>query len=192
MDEKSIQVKGLGDFTIQAVNKRMDYLSAQKTGEKVQSLQDWIYILQINQSHENARLEVLKEKTSLLNANKNIGGTQNGSSLTELKQAMEFYDADLMKIKAEELKIQANIQKENSEMNELRNKISAIQASSNESTSEIRIRVKADRAGSANFEINYLVANAGWYPKYDVRVKNVSSPLSLTYKAEVYQNTGVD
>ena len=136
--------------------------------------------------------QVLKEKTSLLNANKNIGGTQNGSSLTELKRAMDFYDAELMKIKAEELKIQATIQKENSEMNKLRNQISAMQASSNESTSEIRIRVKADRAGSANFEINYLVANAGWYPKYDVRVKNVSSPLSLTYKAEVYQNTGVD
>lgn len=192
LDEKSIQVKGMGDFTIQAVNKRLDYLSEQKTGEKVKVLQDSILDIQRNQSIETARLEILKEKTSLLNANKNIGGTQNGSSLTELKQALDFYDAELMKIKAEELKIQANIEKENSEMNKLRNQISAMQASSNESTSEIRIRIKADRAGSADFEINYLVANAGWYPKYDVRVKNVSSPLSLTYKAEVYQNTGVD
>lgn len=192
LDEKSIQVKGMGDFTIQAVNKRLDYLSEQKNGEKVQALQDSILAIQRNQSIELGRLEVLKEKVGLLNANRNIGGTQNGSSLTQLKQAMDFYDAELMKIKAEELKIQANIQKENSEMNKLRNQISAMQASSNESTSEIRIRVKADRAGSASFEINYLVANAGWYPKYDVRVKNVSSPLSLTYKAEVYQNTGVD
>ncbi|MEB2774860.1 mucoidy inhibitor MuiA family protein [Algoriphagus sp. D3-2-R+10] len=192
LDEKSIQVKGMGDFTIQAVNKRMDYLSAQKVGEKVQVLQDSILAIQRNQSKEFARLEVLKEKASLLNANKNIGGTQNGSSLTELKQAMDFYDTELMKIKAEELKIQANMQEENDEMNKLSNQIAAMQASSNESTSEIRIRVKADRAGSANFEINYLVANSGWYPKYDVRVKNVSSPLSLTYKAEVYQNTGVD
>ncbi|WP_192347077.1 mucoidy inhibitor MuiA family protein [Algoriphagus sp. Y33] len=192
VDEKSIQVKGMGDFTIQAVNKRLDYLSEQKYGEKVKALQDSILAIQHNQQKESARLEVLKEKTGLLNANKNIGGTQNGSSLTELKQAMDFYDAELMKIKAEELKIQANMQEENSEMNKLSNQITAMQASSNESTSEIRIRVKADRTGSANFEINYLVANAGWYPKYDVRVKDVSSPLSLTYKAEVYQNTGVD
>ena len=192
VDEKSIQVKGMGDFTIQAVNKRLDYLSEQKAGEKVKALQDSILAIQRNKSIEMARLEVLKEKTSLLNANKNIGGTQNGSSLTELKQAMDFYDAELMKIKAEELKIQANLQKENEEMNMLTNQIAAMQESANESTSEIRIRVKADRAGSAKLEINYLVANAGWYPKYDVRVKDVSSPLSLTYKAEVYQNTGVD
>ncbi|PZX54673.1 uncharacterized protein (TIGR02231 family) [Algoriphagus ratkowskyi] len=192
LDEKSIQVKGMGNFTIQAVNKRLDYLSEQKNGAKLQALQDSIYEIQRNQSIESARLEVLKEKTSLLNANKNIGGTQNGASLTELKQAMDFYDAELMKIKTEELKIQANIQNENSEMNKLRNQITSMQASAYESTSEIRIRVKADRAGTANFEINYLVANAGWYPKYDVRVKNISSPLSLIYKAEVYQNTGVD
>ncbi|MFC5626388.1 DUF4139 domain-containing protein [Algoriphagus winogradskyi] len=192
VDEKSIQVKGMGDFTIQAVNKRLDYLSEQKTGEKVKMLQDSILAIQRNQSIEKGRLEVLKEKTSLLNANKNIGGTQNGASLTELKQAMDFYDAELMKIKAEELKIQANLQKENEEMNKLSNQIAAMQESGNESTTEIRIRVKAERAGAANFEINYLVANAGWYPKYDVRVKDVSSPLSLTYKAEVYQNTGVD
>ncbi|RAI95350.1 mucoidy inhibitor MuiA family protein [Algoriphagus yeomjeoni] len=192
VDEKSIQVKGMGDFTIQAVNKRLDYLSEQKTGEKVKTLQDSILAIQRNQSIEMARLEVLKEKSSLLNANKNIGGTQNGASLTELKQAMDFYDAELMKIKTEELKIQANLQKENEEMNRLSNQIAAMQESANESTSEIRIRVKAERAGSATLEINYLVANAGWYPKYDVRVKDVSSPLSLTYKAEVYQNTGVD
>jgi hypothetical protein len=192
LEEKSIQVKGMGDFTIQAVNKRLDYLSAQKSGEKVQALLDSIDAIQRNQSIESSRLEVLKEKVGLLNANRNLGGTQNGATLAELKQAMDFYDAELMKIKAEELKILANIQKENEEMNRLSNQVSAMQASANESTSEIRIRVKAARAGSASFEINYLVANAGWYPKYDVRVKDVSSPLSLTYKAEVYQNTGVD
>ncbi|WP_057939029.1 DUF4139 domain-containing protein [Algoriphagus resistens] len=192
LDEKSIQVKGMGDFTIQAVNKRLDYLSEQKMSEKVQVLQDSIWGIQRNKSIEHARLEVLKEKVGLLNANKNIGGTQNGSSLAELKQAMDFYDAELTKIKAEELKIQANLQKEEEEISRLGNQIATMQESSNEATSEIRIRVKSVRAGSADFEINYLVANAGWYPKYDVRVKNVSSPLALTYKAEVYQNTGVD
>jgi len=35
------------------------------------------------------------------------------------------------------------------------------------------------------------VANAGWYPNYDVRVTNVNAPIKLKYKADVYQNTGV-
>ncbi|MCE7055047.1 mucoidy inhibitor MuiA family protein [Algoriphagus sp. AGSA1] len=192
VDEKSIQVKGSGKFIIQGVGKRLDYLSEQRFTEKVKALQDSVLVIQGNKDKERARLDVLKEKASLLNANKNIGGSQNGSSLTELKQAMDFYDAELMKIKSEELNIQANLQKEEEDISKLLNQISAMQLSSNEATSEIRIRVKSEAAGNADLEINYLVANAGWYPKYDVRVENVSSPLSLTYKAEVYQNTGVD
>jgi len=36
------------------------------------------------------------------------------------------------------------------------------------------------------------VGNAGWFPKYDVRVANVQSPVQLTYKAEVFQQCGED
>jgi hypothetical protein len=192
IDEKSIQVKGKGNFTIQAVNKRLDFLSEKEVNEKVKALNDQILEIQRNQSKENARLEILVEKASLLQANKKLGGAQSGPSIAELRSALDFYETELTKLKTEELQIRAKMQQENEEMNRLYNQIRAMQESDNKSTSEIRIRVKAPAAGSANLEINYLVANAGWYPKYDVRVKNVSSPLSLNYKAEVYQNTGVD
>lgn len=192
IDEKSIQIKGQGNFTIQAVNKRLDFLSEKEVNEKVKALNDQILEIQRNQSKENARLEILVEKVSLLQANKKLGGAQSGPSIAELRSALDFYETELTKLKTEELQIQAKMQQENEEMNRLYNQIRAMQESDNKSTSEIRIRVKASASGSANLEINYLVANAGWYPKYDVRVKNVSSPLSLNYKAEVYQNTGVD
>jgi hypothetical protein len=192
LDEKSIQAKGVGNFTIQAVNKRLDFLSEKEVNEKVKVLEDQIQEIQARQTKENTRLEILAQKTSLLDANKNLGGTQGGTSVAELKQAMDFYEAELTKISTERAQIQASIRKENDEIIALQNQIRAMVESENKSTAEIRIRIKASAAGSASFELNYMVANAGWYPKYDVRVKNVSSPLSLNYKAEVYQNTGVD
>ncbi|PZX53150.1 DUF4139 domain-containing protein [Algoriphagus chordae] len=192
IDEKSIQVKGLGNFTIQAVNRRMDYLTEVEVSEKVKALETQIETIQTNQNRENQRMEVLKEKNELLNANKKLGGAAAGPTVAELKQAIEFYDSELMKIKNEELEISENVKNERQEIAKLRNQINAMRESGNKSTSEIRIRVKTETAGPASFELNYLVANAGWYPKYDVRVKNVSSPLSLNYKAEVYQNTGVN
>ncbi len=192
IDEKSIQIKGQGNFTIQAVNKRLDFLSEKEVNEKVKALNNQILEIQRNRTLENARLQILEEKASLLQANKKLGGEQNGPTISELRLALDFYETELTKLKTEELQIQAKMQQENEEMDRLFNQIRAMQASDNKSTSEIRIRVKAPVAGAANLEINYLVANAGWYPKYDVRVKNVSSPLALNYKAEVYQNTGVD
>ena len=192
LDEKSIQVKGKGNFIIQGVNRRLDYLSEKNIGEEVKKLEGEIETIQRNQSRENSRLEVLNEKISLLSANKNLGGNQISTSTASLKQALDFYDAELTAIKKEELQIKANMQEEDQKLNSLRSQLVGLQASDTKSTSEIRIKIKATTAGTASFELNYLVQNAGWYPKYDIRVKDVSSPLSLNYKAEVFQNTGVD
>jgi len=192
LDEKSIQVKGRGNFVIQAVNRRLDYLSEKGSEEEVKKLEEQLDAIGRNQSLELGRLEILGEKSSLLNANKNLGGSQSTTSIANLKQALDFYDAELTTIKKEELQIKANLQEENIKLNSLRNQLASLQASENKSTSEIRIKIKAPVAGSASFDMNYLVANASWYPKYDIRVKDVNSPLSINYKAEVNQNTGVD
>lgn len=192
LDEKSIQIKGKGNFVIQSVNRRLDYLSEKNSLEKVENLEKEIEAIERNQSRELSRLEILGEKNSLLNANKNLGGSQTSTSTATLKQALDFYDAELTTIKKEELQIKANIQEENQKLNALRSQLASLQASDNKATSEIRVKIKAQNAGSGSFDLNYLVANASWYPKYDIRVKDVNSPLNINYKAEVNQNTGVD
>ncbi|SEF82340.1 DUF4139 domain-containing protein [Algoriphagus boritolerans] len=192
LDEKSIQVKGQGNFTIQAVNKRLDFMSEKEVGEKVKALEDQIDLIRKSQTLAQNRLQILATKASLLSANKDLGGSQNGPTMAELRTALDFFDAELTKITTEELKIKTEIAEGERKMEQLRNQIIAMRESENKSTSEIRIRVKAPASGTASFQVNYLVANAGWYPKYDVRVKNINELLSLTYKAEVYQNTGVD
>lgn len=192
LDEKSIQVKGQGNFTIQAVNKRLDFLSENEVGEKVKDLEVQIETIRKSQALAQNRLQVLATKSSLLAANKDLGGSQNGPTMAELRAALDFFDAELTKITTEEEKIKADLVVSETKIHQLQNQINAMQESQNKSTAEIRIRVKAPAAGTATFQINYLVANAGWYPKYDVRVKNINEPLQLNYKAEVYQNTGVD
>lgn len=192
LDEKSIQVKAQGNFTIQAVNKRQDFLSEKEVGEKVLELEKQMEIIQKSITLSQNRLQILTNKASLLSSNKDLGGSQSGPTMAELKAALDFFDAEFTKITTEELQVKSKISEGEQELERLRNQISAMQESQNKSTSEIRIRIKAPAAGQGTFQINYLVANAGWYPKYDVRVKNITQPLQLNYKAEVYQNTGVD
>lgn len=192
LDEKSIQVKAQGNFTIQAVNKRLDFLSEKEVGEKVKALEDQIETIQKSQTLSQNRLQILTNKASLLSANKDLGSAQAGPTMAELRAALDFFDAELTKITTEELQVKSKISEADKELERLRNQISAMRESQNKSTAEIRIRIKAPVAGQGAFQVNYLVANAGWYPKYDVRVKTISQPLQINYKAEVYQNTGVD
>jgi chaperonin cofactor prefoldin len=192
LDEKSIQLKGQGNFIIQAVNKRLDFLNEKEVDEKADALEKEIGEIEKRQSGLRNRLQVLATKMSVLSANKSIGSSQAGTSMTALKATLDFFDAEHTKIVNEELQINTQIESNKVEIGTLRNQQYALKQSDNRSTSEIRIRIKAPNAGQASFQLNYLVANAGWYPKYDLRVKSITEPLQLQYKAEIYQNTGAD
>jgi hypothetical protein len=192
LDEKSIQVKGQGNFIIQAVNKRLDFLHEKEEGEKAEALEKEIAEIEKRQSNLRNRIQVLGTKMSVLSANKSIGSSQAGTSMTALKATLDFFDAEHTKIANEELQINTQLAANDQEIEALRNQLYALQQSDDNAKAEIRIRVKATNAGPATFQINYLVSNAGWYPKYDVRVKSITEPLQLQYKAEVFQNTGAD
>ena len=45
---------------------------------------------------------------------------------------------------------------------------------------------------SVNFTLGYFVSDANWKPSYDLRVKDISKPLNLTFKANINQNSGED
>ena len=192
VDEKSIQVKGIGDFTILSVNHRLNYLSETKRSTKVDSLFALINKIDDKVAVKKARLEVLKVKLSLLNANKSLGGQNSGVSLTQLKQAIDLYDKELMNIKTEELKVNSAIGSLKMSRDKLALQVNEVRNDRELPTSEIVVRVDSKTNLSGSFNITYLVANAGWFPKYDVRVKDVQSPIGLNYRADVYQNTGVD
>jgi hypothetical protein len=192
LDDKSIQVKANGDFTILSVTHKYDYLNELKRDEKADSLQSLLDGLESAISRENARLEVLKEKQSLLNENKNLGGQTSGATIVQLKQAIEFYETEIGKIKEEEIKTNRSIEARRKEQARIAQELKQLNETNALPSSEVEIRISSDSQVNTLVSLTYLVANAGWYPKYDIRVKDVKSPLELTYKAEVFQNTGVD
>lgn len=54
------------------------------------------------------------------------------------------------------------------------------------------VTVSSKSSQQSTFTLNYVVHNAGWYPSYDIRAKNINSPISITYKANVSQQSGED
>ena len=192
IDAKSIQVKGKGVFTILSVNHAFNFLDELGYNEKVDSLIKITKELQNKIAICNSRISVLKEKQSLLNANKTLGHETATTSISELKLAVDFYDKALMDILTEQMQLNNKIDDHNEHLTKLRNQIQDYQNHAGEPTSEIEIAIKADQNTSASFTLTYLVTNAGWHPGYDLRVKDVEHPLELTYQADVYQNTGVD
>ncbi|MBE0661628.1 MAG: mucoidy inhibitor MuiA family protein [Bacteroidales bacterium] len=192
LEEQSIQVKAEGDFTILSVNHKMNFLSELKRNATADSLNLAIEKISLSILNDNARLEVLKEMLNLLAVNRSMGQENAGVSLTQLKEALTLYETEISKIKLEEIKITNSIVSKKDEQKKLQDQLKGISDQLELPSSEIEILVRSDKQLDAKFFINYIVGNAGWFPKYDIRVSDIESPLELTYKAEVFQNTGVD
>ena len=192
LDEKSIQIKTEGECTILSVNHKLNYLNEIRRDIKLDSLLNEQEQIEQVIAHDHARLEVLKEKQSVLNENKKLNGQNVGVTLVALKQAIDFYEDEITKIKEAEIKIKNKIEEDRKRFEMLAKQLKEMQDKKQLPTSEIEIRVNSEKTINAKFRLSYLVANAGWFPKYDIRVENITSTLELTYKAEVFQNTGVD
>lgn len=192
LDEKSIQVKAIGDFTILSVNSKVNFLDELIINERLDSINEAIENINYELEQFNSRNSILNEKIDLLNQNKLITGDNSSLSLIQLQDAMNFFDRELTKIKDEQLVIRRKTRDKREELESLEREKTNGNGNENRATSEIVVNVEASAATKAKLEISYLVKNAGWFPKYDVRASSVDSPIQIDYKASVYQNTGND
>ncbi len=192
IDQNSIQVNGKGDFTILSVNHRLDYLAEQTKNEKVDSLQKIVDRLTKEIDTETSFMAVMDAKKKLLEENQKLGGTDSGISYDQLTKIVDYYVEELMSV--EERKINSKIKTEElkKERTKIQNHINQINRGNELPSSEIVVNVESKSGSRAELEVSYFTQNAGWFPKYDIRVKDISSPIQLEYKAEVYQNTRED
>ena len=187
---ESIRVNATGNFTILSVNHRIDYFN-EVVNRKVDSLKNELEKVEISIQRVQNRLSVLNEKHSLLNANKSLGG-DNGVSVSTLSQAVQYFEKEMNALLEERLTKELQKKELILKKEQLHNEINQINSNRQLPTSIVEVRVSASQATNAAFTITYPVHSAGWYPKYDIRAKDVSSPLQMDYKAAIYQNTGVD
>ncbi|HET8963634.1 MAG TPA: DUF4139 domain-containing protein, partial [Chitinophagales bacterium] len=148
----------------------------------------------------NFKKENLNYQKQMLLNNKLLKGEGKSDSLIILKQAMEYYDIklneiseELVKLERKELKNNTFIQTLQIRLNDLNNYWNQQNAlNQNTPIQEKIISVVAEQSVTAKVEVNYITYNAGWYATYDLKAIDVSKPIELTYKANIWQNTGIN
>lgn len=190
IDAQSIQVKGKGDFIIMAVNQQNNYLQNLEEIPEVKSIRSQIEALQMKVEDEKAALDVLKEKQAFLVANRPILIKETTFSIEQLKSVMDLYTNSMDQVTTTTLK-------KNRLIKDYEKQIAALQQQISDKfgkqlpSGEISVTVSADKPVTGSLSFSYVVTNAGWYPSYDIRVEDITKPVTLFYKANVFQNTGV-
>ncbi len=138
------------------------------------------------------RFDAYNTEKNMLLANQKIGGNNTGTSTAELRNMADFYRERILLINNELSKIQEEIRKVEEKIVEINNRM--LLASNKVTTSRKRIIIDVSVATSkkADIEIRYIVGKCGWSATYDLLAEDLNMPVTLKYKANVLNNSGID
>jgi uncharacterized protein (TIGR02231 family) len=186
IDANSILVEGKGDFTLLAVKYSANHLN-----NKVLVLQDSVAKVQADIENLEMLFAVAQNEEKMIMANANVKSEKDGLLPEDLKEMIDFFRVKLTEVGARRLQIQRQMQPLKDKKIRLEKQLAEVRNNSLP-LGQIELTVSASKATPANIKLSYVAYNAGWSPNYDLRVKDVKSPVAIAYKASVYQNTGID
>jgi uncharacterized protein (TIGR02231 family) len=192
IDVQSIQVKGSGDFIILSVNHQNNYLQNLEDSPEVKGIRSQIETLQIKVEDEKAAIAILKEKGAFLLANRDIPSKQTAFSAEQFKSIMDLYTKNIEQVSVTSLMKERLIRDYEKQIAALQKQIADKLGRQQLPSGEISVTVTADKQLTGRLNFSYVVSNAGWYPSYDIRVDDIKNPVTILYKANVYQNSGVE
>ncbi len=205
----SIQPSGKGNFIILDSRHNIQYPEPPENPEilipaalqhKIEASQDSLNEINFDYDVIKDRKELFIKQKEMLANNPVMRGGGKSDSLPILKDAMEFYNskmslinAELQKIRREESKVilrKTQLQNRYNELIAYKERIISEKTSSTAPVYQVIVTVSAKEAVSGSLSISYTCSNAGWTPAYDIRVNDINAPVELSFKANVYQNTG--
>jgi len=189
IDAKSVQVKVDGEVMVLSVNHTLNYNDTVKLNDEVTAYAKQIETIDEKIKAEQTNLEIIAEGISFLKENKKIGGTDKGIEYNNLKLTAEYYNQQIAALTGKKAEIDKKIKTLNEEKSVIQKKIASAGTTKPEPTGEVVLTANCKTALRVPVELSYYVNNAGWFPSYDIRAKDITQPVDLVYKANVMQNT---
>lgn len=191
LEKQSIQVKTATGATVLSVNHQVNFFREQEIREDIRALEEKMQETEDKMELEKSLVQVYKQEEAMLQKNQEIGGN-NGIKTPDLKEALDFQRQKLTEVLQKQFESKKKVKHLEKEVYKIRQQLAEINQRKDRSTSEIFVQVSANKALQSEISIRYLVKKAGWVPTYDIRVKNVSSPIEVLHKANIFQQSGED
>jgi uncharacterized protein (TIGR02231 family) len=192
IDPQSIQVHANSEFTILSVKHQMDYLSDVGKEKKVEDLQVQCKRITDEIASRNNELAIYQEEEELLRKSLAPNPQNTNQDIVKLKQALDFQTQRLTEIKKKEQTLGNEVTALSEQLQKYTQQLNETNSNPGTANSVILVNVSSKTALQSEFSLSYLVHRASWSPAYDIRAKNVNSPIKISYKANVVQQSGED
>jgi uncharacterized protein (TIGR02231 family) len=180
LDANSIKIKASSEVTVTFLNHQKsssnslseNQIKLKTYNEEIESTADDIHI-------NNDALKLLAFEEDFLMKNQVVGGTYAGTKPEDLKATASFFKEQLAVLYKKKNELKKANETLLEKIKAVNIKINEVNTQEEAKSSEVIMEVVSDKVGKQNFEISYFVPEAGWTPKYNIKVKDIASPLTL-------------
>ncbi len=190
INPQSIQVAGVDFCKILSVKQEVVFPSDAKKGKAETAIQDEIELQETKILEIRNKYSVYDLEENLLMGNSKFGKKDEGTTVSEIREAADFYRLRLNEIRQAKLSLSVETDKANKRIQELYGKMNELTASKSRSYSQVLITIDCEKVIKSSLTLRYYVPSAGWTPLYDFRVDDIAKPLNIVYNANVFQSTG--
>lgn len=189
IDPATIQISGEG-FRVLSISRGVDVVKDDEA--YLDSLE--VFKMQIREREKLVRekstiLSILEKEEALLLSNQKLvgeGGVQQG----ELQTLLEYFFTRISEIEKQRLALREEVRELDEEIIDIEEKIENLEVPQEKLYSTVSFKLQAETSGIIPVEVRYSVANAGWFPTYDVFARD--GAIELYYNANIRQQTGSD
>ncbi|MBI5361398.1 MAG: mucoidy inhibitor MuiA family protein [Planctomycetes bacterium] len=196
LDENSVRAKGAGPAKITGTQSTYYFVEKPKD-ERVRALQDKLQGLTDQDKVIADTLETLRQEREFLASIKAQSPDKVSKELIKERPQVNDFKSIAAFLKESLTANSDSTRQTELQRRDLTDKIRVAENELNQIYREPRLQYRkgivaldVEKAGKITVTITYLIWNANWQPRYDVRILPEEGKVEITYKAFVAQNTG--
>ncbi|SFJ39705.1 DUF4139 domain-containing protein [Olleya namhaensis] len=169
-----------------------NYLVSKPNNKEIETLKTQLEALNSNllwMSHQRNSLLGMEQ---ILNKNQDLGSGNSSFTPQQVLELSNVYRAKYLEIKKELIALETSEKPIRAQAIKLNQQLKELSAEFDKPSGNIVLQIESKQVEKVVLDCKYSVGNVGWEPLYDLRSEGITEKVSLTYKAGIYQNTGLD
>ncbi|WMT12736.1 DUF4139 domain-containing protein [Serratia fonticola] len=191
LNEQSLMLDADNGVVVQSFSIKRDFLTEHVSPE-VEQLTKQIDDEVREQSKLNVQREVIQAQLAVLESNRALGSEKEGASVEQVNQMLELVSRRMSEVLLADIELKEKIAAIDKNIEKLKSQLDEAQQKTGQTVNQVVVKFYTGKAVTSNVKLSYVIPDAGWVPTYDVRVNSITQPVKLSYKANVFQNSGIN
>lgn len=196
-DANSLQISIEGGATLLSATFQYNYGQKQAEPKMAKILQDSVKLMNEKMNDFQTQYNTFSQEKNFLNQNAGRLGSQNQQntvvSTAEISALSDYYRKRMLDIEQNITEATKQKNKASEEVARLQSRLNQLQTpTSDKKTGEVLLNIVTNTSATLKIKCAYVAGNVRWTPLYDLHYNGPDKPLTLTYKAQIYQNTDLD